>query len=134
MSTFGGPNDKGVKPDENLALYAAQKSTKLAPDPKLFLHDQPESTSGTARRLNPESFYLAMRWKEGTDYAHLRSIKIKVRNTQTRKSAEAYAVDFGPGKATGRVADLSPGLAKYLGVETDDDVTVTLPEGIYLRD
>jgi hypothetical protein len=56
-SWFGGPNDKGVKPDEGLAFI-----TKVEQAPQLFLPEQPPYTSGLARRLDPAVFYVACRW------------------------------------------------------------------------
>ena len=39
---------------------------------------------------------------------------------------DAQPVDWGPHISTGRVADLSPGLAKALGLQTDDVVRITI--------
>jgi hypothetical protein len=39
----------------------------------------------------------------------------------------AYPADWGPHENTGRVADISPGLMQYLGIETDDEVEVIFP-------
>src|SRR4051812_40899125 len=56
-SWFGGPEDTGVSPDEGLAfIYSVDDA------PYLFLPYQPEGTSGLARRLDPQVFYIAMRW------------------------------------------------------------------------
>ena len=41
-------------------------------------------------------------------------------------SREAYAVDWGPNSTTGRIVDMSPGLAAALEVKTDQCVTVTI--------
>lgn len=59
-STFGGKDDDGVSKSEDLALYE-RKDLPQAP-PGLFMDRQPEGTTGTARRLNPLAFYVAMRW------------------------------------------------------------------------
>lgn len=138
-STFGGPNDTGVAPDEDLALYE-RKDVESAPK-GLFLERQPEGTTGTARRLNPEAFYCAMRWAynakqraENTGFGTCLPIvtprKWLRENTVTvsanGKTFKAVPVDFGPNGRTRRIADLSPGLAKALGVSTDDEVTVTI--------
>lgn len=36
-------------------------------------------------------------------------------------------MDWVPHQNTGRVADLSPGVAKFLGLQTDDEVEVIIP-------
>lgn len=136
MSTFGGPLDTGVKPTEGLALI---EPVHLA-DPKLaalFLPAQPRGTSGLARRLDPEAAYVACRWpyeklppaERERWKAHLRRSVARVMSARTGRSIEARPVDWGPNEKTGRVADLSPGLARDLGLKTDDQVivTVTLP-------
>src|SRR4029077_2450078 len=50
-----------------------------------------------------------------------------VTNPRTGQSAVARPVDWGPNARTGRVADLSEGLAKKLGLNTDDTVEVSIP-------
>ena len=126
MSTFGGPNDLGVGPDEGLALF--DKSDLNNPNyANLFLPAPPPGTSGLARRLNPDQNYLACRWDYGTtSRAFLRNTQALVVNSQTGAQAFGRPVDFGPSKDTGRVADLSPGLAGALGLDTDDVVLVTI--------
>ena len=94
----------------------------------LFLQDQPEGTTGLARRLNPETFYIAMRW----DYAahppaKLRHSFVKVTNPKTGKSIRCRPTDWGPNIRTGRMCDLSPGALCALDVATDDIVEVDPP-------
>lgn len=128
MSTFGGPNDHGVAPGEGLALidkgeYQLFKS--------LLLPTQPHGTTGMARRLNPDALYVAMRWDyKQTPRGYLRALSVKVHNLKNGKSSLARPVDWGPAKWTGRIADLSPGLAAFLELKTGDICTVeiTLPE------
>jgi hypothetical protein len=123
MSTFGGPDDPGVAPDEGLSLY---DSSEVAANPDLFLTKQPDGTSGVARRLNPQANYLACRWDfEATPKEFLKKNTVKV--SANGKSVEARPVDFGPSIATGRVADLSPGLASALGLQTDDICSLGIP-------
>lgn len=144
-STFGGPKDTGVGPHEDLALYEAG-NLKSAPA-GLFLAQQPPGTSGTARRLNPEAMYCAMRWayapamestlKPGlgvclpvtTSRAWLLQHPVLVSNPKRPdlKPIKVYGCDWGPNSDTGRIIDLSPGLAAALQVETDGQVTVTIP-------
>ena len=52
--------------------------------------------------------------------------KATVTNPANGKSAQAQPVDWGPAESTGRVADLSPGLAAFLQLQTDGVVQVTL--------
>jgi hypothetical protein len=129
MSVFGGPADEGVGPHEGLALVGP---TDLALwwFSCLFLPEQPPGTTGLARRLNPRAYYLAMRW----DYSlypklYLRSGVVKLTNPANDLYVFARPVDFGPGDGsvidgkptpdTGRIADLSPGAATALGLQTD---------------
>jgi Fungal chitosanase of glycosyl hydrolase group 75 len=125
MSTFGGPGDG--PPDEGLKLF---DETDLE-NPKfayLFLPAQPPGTSGLARRLNTNSYYVACRWDYVvTPRELLRNNLARVENLQTGRAAEAQPVDWRPDPSRGRVADLSPGLAAALGLKTHDDlVRVTL--------
>jgi hypothetical protein len=125
MSTFGGPGDG--PPDEGLKLFdeADAENPKFA---YLFLPAQPPGTTGIARRLNTKSYYVGCRWDYVvTPKELLRNSLVRVENLQTRRAAEARPVDWRPDPATGRVADLSPGLAGALGLKTHDDlVRVTL--------
>jgi hypothetical protein len=124
MSTFGGPSDRGVGPDEGLALVNENEMAEIS---DYFLAEQPPGTTGLARRLNPAKPYIACRW----DYAAtprdtLRKGVVKVINVRTGKFAFAKPVDWGPNVKTGRIADLSPGLAQVLDLTTDDEVEVVL--------
>lgn len=127
MSTFGGPDDHGVSPTEGLALFEPPDLQ----DPKyasLFLPAPPPGTSGLARRLNPEKYYLACRWDYSqTPKKFLRDAVAVVFNPQNKRSANAHPADWGPNVDTKRVADLSPGLAAVLGLNTDDVVRVSIP-------
>jgi hypothetical protein len=127
MSTFGGPQDEGVAPDEGLALI----------DPgdliewwfkRIFLLSQPVNTTGLARRLNPDAFYIAMRWDDhGVVRELARRAIFRLTNPKTLHPALfAQAADFGPATRTNRLVDMSPGAAKALGLTTDDEVTVEM--------
>jgi hypothetical protein len=125
MSFFGGPNDQFIKPDANLALFFNNPGDAVA-NPDIFLNQQPAGSSGLARRLNPQAHYIACRWDYTvTPKEFLRGIKVRV--SANGRTEEARPVDFGPGEATGRVADLSPGLAQALGLSTDDNCRVEIP-------
>jgi N-acetylmuramoyl-L-alanine amidase len=126
MSTFGGPHDLGMSPDEGLALFS---NTDLK-DPKysyLFLPAPPPGTSGLGRRLNPDQYYFACRWDyTATPKEFLRRALARVKNPANGRAVDARPVDWGPHPSTGRVADLSPGLAAALGLNTDDIVRITI--------
>jgi rare lipoprotein A (peptidoglycan hydrolase) len=129
MSTFGGPDDSGMRADEGLKLFDQTdlEDQKFA---YLFLPAQPAGTSGLGRRLNPNSYYVACRWDEVvTPRELLRNSLVRVENLQTGRAAEARPVDWRPDLSGGRVADLSPGLAAALGLKTDGLVRVTLTAG-----
>jgi N-acetylmuramoyl-L-alanine amidase len=121
-SYFGGPDDQGVAPDEGLAfIYHVDEA------PHLFLPEQPEGTSGLARRLNPYVSYVACRWDYTiTDTDMLLSKRALVRAEGGRELL-AFPADWGPHSSTNRIADLSPGLMENLGLKTDDTVEVIFP-------
>src|SRR5271170_5029164 len=76
-SWFGGVHDTGVKFDENLALYETVDGAPKG----LFLDRQPPGTTGTARRLNTNTYYIATRWSYNvTPKEWLKKIKVKVTN------------------------------------------------------
>jgi N-acetylmuramoyl-L-alanine amidase len=122
-SWFGGPDDDGVSPDEGLAfIYDIDDA------PHLFLPDQPEGTTGLARRLNPYVHYFAMRF----DYGEIPKDELinhvgLIRNPKTGFALEAFPADWGPHEATDRIVDVSQGLLHDLGLATDDEVEVTFP-------
>jgi len=122
-SYFGGPEDVGVSPSEGLAFFY-----KVEDAPHLFLPDQPPGTTGLARRLNPQLFYVACRW----DYDVTSKEMLARPNYQALVRAGhleflAWPADWGPHESTGRVADLSPALMDALDLETDDEVEVFYP-------
>jgi hypothetical protein len=126
MSTFGGPTDTGMSADEGLALF----SPADLQNPKysyLFLPTQPPGTTGLGRRLNPKKYYFACRWNyNDTPKEFLKRALARVENPSNARAGDARPVDWGPNIATGRVADLSPGLATALGLQTDDVVRITI--------
>src|SRR3954463_8442157 len=126
MSTFGGPTDRGMSTTEGLALFTPADLK----DPKysyLFLPTPPSGTTGLGRRLDPEKHYFACRWNYNeTPREFLRRSLARVENPANGRTADARPVDWGPNVSTGRVADLSPGLAKALGLQTDDIVRITI--------
>ena len=130
VSHFGGPEDTGVSASEGLPSYTTPKTA-----PWLFLPEQPPGTTGLARRLDPNVPYIAMRW----DYdvyskAQLASMNLValVYAPKTERAFMAWPADWGPAGPesdhdTGRIADISPGLMKALGIQTDDEVQIVFP-------
>jgi hypothetical protein len=104
MSTFGGPDDTGVDPDEGLALV---EPSEIDLFDGYFLPRQPPGTTGLARKLDPSSFYIAMRWDyEATPRSYLQTIMVYV--SANGRQHRARPVDWGPNTKTGRICDLSP--------------------------
>ena len=124
VSWFGGPADRGVRPDEGLGLYQ-----QVSQNPGLFLPTQPRGTTGLARRLNPAKNYFACRFNNNSpDYPKMtREHPALFVNPKTGKQAVGWPADWGPNQNTDRVADLSPGLLDELGAATDDILYVYWP-------
>jgi hypothetical protein len=126
MSTFGGPDDPSTNHLRPLALFEESDLD----DPKysnLFLPGGTLEEVGLTRRLNPDANYVACRWEYGiTSRDLLRRTQVVITNPRTGATAFASPVDWGPGASTGRVALVSPGLAKILGLGPDDDVSVSV--------
>jgi N-acetylmuramoyl-L-alanine amidase-like protein len=122
-SHFGGPDDTGVEPSEGLAFIYDYEDA-----PHLFLPDQPSGTTGLARRLNPNVFYVACRWDyEVTPKEMLANPSLLALVRAKGKSFHVWPADWGPHGDTKRVADLSPGLMQALDLTTDDEVEVIYP-------
>ena len=122
VSHFGGPNDMGVSPEEGLAfIYQLEEA------PHLFLPFQPEGTTGLARRLNPFVHYVACRWDYIITPPEVLLSKQALVRTEDGKELTAFPSDWGPHTDTGRIADISPGLMKDLGLKTDDEVEIIFP-------
>jgi len=121
-SWFGGPNDTGVTPSEGLAFIYSYEMK-----PEIFLPSQPVGTTGLARRLDPDKHYVALRW----DYSQFPKTRLAGPEVALVKAGDrqftAHPADWGPHTSTGRVADISPGLMRELGIQTDDEVEVTYP-------
>jgi len=121
MSTFGGPNDTGVTSTEGLALYNSAEEATAHGVKMLSIVEA--RASGLARRLDPAQYYLACRWNyDETPRKWLQDATATV--SANGKSFRAKPVDWGPNVKTGRVTDLSPGLATALGLKTDDTCKV----------
>ena len=126
ISWFGGFYDKGVTPDEGLALFNSVNEA-----PELFLPYQPEGTTGLARRLDPSALYCAMRFDYSkTPKSVLRMSEVMV--TYGDRTVKVKPCDWGPHEDTGRIIDLSPGTFSDLGLnymkDTDKIVKCVLIE------
>lgn len=129
VSTFGGPNDTGMTPSEG--LWSFPEGTIPDGYEDLFLDHQPSGTTGLGRRLNPEKAYIACRWFNTTAVAGYKILghrMLRYAVSANGKMIICQPADWGPAAWTGRIADISPGAAKYLGVDTDDVVSVALAE------
>jgi len=124
MVIFGGPSDSSVGPKTALALVDPSDLERLK---DYFLPEPPLGATGLARRLNPDSFYIACRWDYNvTPKEQLTELMATVTNPLTGVTAQAKPVDWGPKPETGRVAGLSAALVRRLGLQTDDDVDVMI--------
>lgn len=135
ISTFGGQDDSGMREDEGLAIigkdnFAATvaRHQSLFPGTPLFTDAQDPLGTPRGRALNPAAFYLACRWNYQSEISRkdLINCTITVRNKISGEQHGAIAADWGPHQRTGRIADLSPGLAKALNLRTDDECIVTV--------
>jgi hypothetical protein len=111
---FGGPKDRGFKPDDKLAL----------PTGPHFAYERILS-------LNPKSFYCAMRWEYRLEHMSPEegkrwwaNKKLQVTNPKNGASVIVRAVDYGPHENTGLDISVSPGAAEALGIEIGDEVEI----------
>jgi cell wall-associated NlpC family hydrolase len=118
VGVFGGPKDRGIKPDDKLAL----------PTGPHFVYER-------ARTLNPKSFYCAMRWNYHLEHMSPEEAKrwwankkILVTNVRNGASIVVRAVDYGPHENTGLDISLSPGGAEALSVEIGDEVDIAFAD------
>ena len=118
LGVFGGPKDRGIKPDDKLGL----------PTGKHFTFER-------VRSLNPKGFYCAMRWdyhvlgksnEEGKRW--WANKKLLVTNAKNGNAVVMRAVDYGPHENTGLDIGLSPGAADALGVEVGDEVSIAVAD------
>lgn len=115
---FGGPKDRGIKPDDKLALPTG-----------------PHGVYERIRSLNPKSFYCSMRWNYHVHHMTPEEVKrwwankkLVVTNSKSGSAVVVRAVDYGPHENTGFDLGLSPGAAEALGVEVGDEVDVSLAD------
>jgi rare lipoprotein A (peptidoglycan hydrolase) len=72
-----------------------------------------------------EKLYVACRWNYHETSRHFLQDSVAHVSANGR-TVLARPMDWGPNENTGRVADLSPGLAEALGLSTDDTCSVTV--------
>jgi len=124
VSTFGGPRDPGMRSDEGLALIHYVREC-----PDVFLPGHNLNAVALGHWLDPRKFYIAMRWPKGFSYDTIRAkwaVMVAYRDAQFR----AQPVDWGPGIGH-RIADISPGLADALDVDTDkQQVVITIYDSV----
>jgi hypothetical protein len=118
INVFGGPKDRGIKPEDKLALPTG-----------------PHGVYERVRSLNPKSFYCSMRWNYHVHHMTPEDVKrwwankkLQITNSKTGVAIVARAVDYGPHENTGLDVGLSPGAAEALGVEAGDEVDIALAD------
>lgn len=118
LGIFGGPKDRGIKPEDKLALPTG-----------------PHGVYERVRSLNPRGFYCAMRWNYHVEHLTPEEVKrwwankkLLVTNKKNGNSVVVRAVDFGPHENTGLDISISPGAANALEVEIGDEVDITLAD------
>jgi pyruvate/2-oxoglutarate dehydrogenase complex dihydrolipoamide acyltransferase (E2) component len=118
VNVFGGPKDRGIKPDDKLALPTG-----------------PHGVYERVRTLSPKSFYCAMRWNYHVEHMSPEEVKrwwankkLLLTNTNNGKAVVVRAVDYGPHENTGLDVGVSPGAAEALGVEIGDEVDIALAD------
>jgi hypothetical protein len=141
-STFGGPDDTGVGPQEGLALIQPADMDDPWFARNFLRFPEYNSALGLGRNLDPEGLYCAMRWDEIFD------LEIAVANELARwsmvrlsfgeKHVWLQPVDYGPGNGkeidgsvtmnTRRLVDASPRGLRQVGATTDDEVIVEVFE------
>ena len=118
INIFGGPKDRGIKPDDKLALPTG-----------------PHGVYERVRTLNPKSFYCAMRWNYHVQHMTPEEVKrwwankkLLVTNANNGNAVVVRAVDYGPHENTGLDVGVSPGAAEALGVEIGAEVDIALAD------
>jgi hypothetical protein len=118
LGVFGGPKDRGIKPDDKLGL----------PTGRHFTFER-------VRSLNPKGFYCAMRWdyhvlgksnEEGKRW--WANKKLLVTNPASGVAIVVRAVDYGPPESTGLDIAVSPGAAEALGLAVGDEVEISFAD------
>jgi hypothetical protein len=118
VGVFGGPKDRGIKPEDKLALPTG-----------------PHGVYERIRSLNPKSFYCAMRWNYHVEHLTPEEVKrwwankkLLVTNPKNGSAIIVRAVDYGPHEKTGLDISVSPGAAEALGAEVGDEVDIAIAD------
>jgi hypothetical protein len=118
IGIFGGPKDRGIKPDDKLALPTG-----------------PHGVYERVRSLNARSFYCSMRWNYHVEHLTPEEVKrswanrkLLVTNAKNGNAVIVRAVDYGPHENTGLDIGISPGAAETLGVEVGDEVSIAFAD------
>src|SRR5215813_13538506 len=118
LGIFGGPKDRGIKPEDKLALPTG-----------------PHGVYERVRSLNPKGYYCAMRWNYHVEHLTPEEVrrwwankKLLVTNKKNGTAIVVRAVDYGPHENTGLDISISPGAANALGVEIGDEVDIALAD------
>jgi hypothetical protein len=136
-SSFGGPNDMGVGPKEELSCIDLVDLSEWWFDRIFLASSEWDDSKGPARNLNPRTYYCAMRWGYGSFGGVQGEILPNLSREQIRwslfritaasgASRIVQAADWGPNTDTGRLIDLSPQVLTDLKIQTNDPVTVEL--------
>ncbi|MFY9570031.1 MAG: hypothetical protein WAV20_01355 [Blastocatellia bacterium] len=118
LGVFGGPKDRGIKPDDKLALPTG-----------------PHGVYERVRSLNPKSFYCSMRWNYHVQHLTPEEVKrwwankkLLLTNPKNSNAVVVRAVDYGPHENTGLDIGISPGAAEALAVEAGDEIDIALAD------
>lgn len=133
-SWFGGPDDKGVKPDEGLALLSAQDVNR-PPWNEMFILKQLAAGFGLARSISPDAPFIAYRFPTHNqavrDYLRTHPVIIYESDPalaqpgDTIRCLVVWVVDWGPSvTATDKDVDCSKGVLETLRKTTGDEVWV----------
>lgn len=121
-SIFGGTLDVGMSKDSGLALYEPWEAD-LRPD--IFLPSSAgQPLEATWKRLRTAFPYIALRFDTSLARSVNQTAAYKIMHPKTCQFVIAFLVDFGPSESTGRIVDVSPGIAAALRLQTDDEVFV----------
>lgn len=114
VGVFGGPKDRGIKPEDKLALPTG-----------------PHGVYERIRSLNPKGFYCAMRWNYHVEHLTPEEVKrwwanrkLIVTNSKNGTAVVVRAVDYGPHENTGLDISVSPGAAEVLEIDVGDEVDI----------
>jgi hypothetical protein len=121
LGIFGGPKDRGIKPEDKLALPTG-----------------PHGVYERIRSLNPKGFYCSMRWNYHVEHLTPEEVKrwwankkLLVTSKKNGNAVVVRAVDYGPHENTGLDIGLSPGAADLLEVEVGDEVEIAVADPKY---